>query len=141
VSTVCQLTSIAHEDPLFISMPSSETNTAKDFLEFVYSMVEQGALNDGDVFIVDNASVHFAAETAEELSELVGAAGVRLVFTPVYSPELNPCEFVFAQVKRFLREHSHENKSFLAAIVEAFASVSHQNVENYYRSCVSIRAV
>ena len=53
--------------------------------------------------LCDNASIHFAAEVALPLSELFDTAGVRLVFLPAYSPELNPCELVFAQVKNGLR--------------------------------------
>jgi len=107
----------------------------------VYSAIAGGALVDGDCFIVDNASVHYAAETADELDALVQEAGVRLVFTPTYSPELNPCEFVFGQVKRYLRERSFPGRSFLSSVMEAFASVSYENVLNYYNSCIDVEAV
>jgi len=92
----------------------------------------------GDLLVADNASIHFAADIAEELGELLDRAEVRLVFTPTYSPECNPCEFVFAQVKRFLRSKP-DISSFLPSVYEAFASVSYSNVRNYYDSCISRR--
>jgi len=97
-------------------------------------MVMSEALRAGDIFVADNASIHFAADISEELTMLLDEAGVRLVFTPTYSPEYNPCEFVFAQVKRYLREHSL-NKSFLSCVLDAFAHVSYANVQSYYDSC------
>jgi len=132
---------LAHENPLFLSTPRKSTNTAADFLDFVYSAVGSGALLAGDILVLDNASVHWAADTVEELEALVDQADVRLVFTPTYSPELNPCEFVFAQVKRRLRERTDwEHLSFLRNVLRAFASVSYENVYHYYDSCINIRA-
>jgi hypothetical protein len=53
-----------------LSTPREESNTAEDFLEFVYSVIQAGALVAGDLFIVDNASIHFAMETMDELGEV-----------------------------------------------------------------------
>jgi len=135
------VTSLQHASPIFISTPREQSNTSKDFLDFVYSAVATGCLLAGDVFIVDNARVHWAADTANELSRLLEEANVRLVFTPTYSPELNPCEFVFAQVKRFLRERTDwTHQSFLSGVMNAFATVTHSNVAHYYDSCIHMRA-
>jgi len=103
-------------------------------------MVEVNALSDGDTFVVDNASVHFAADNMEELTALLHEAGVRLVFTPTYSPEYNPCELIFGQVKRYIRKHLLEQSSFLSVVYEAFSHVSYSNVLNYYDSCTSSRS-
>ena len=139
--SITLVTSLAHTDPLFLSIPRKESNTSEDFLDFVYSVIASGALLEGDVFIVDNASVHWAIKTADELSALLDAAHVRLVFTPTYSPEVNPCEFVFAQVKRSLRERTDwENGTFEQNVLRAFTIVTYDNVYNYYDSCINSRA-
>lgn len=134
------MTSLSHADPIFLSVPRKESNTAQDFLDFVYSIVESGALCEGDIFLCDNASVHWARETADELSALLDVANVRLVFLPTYSPELNPCEFVFAQVKRHMRQHRWEHDSFLKNILNAFSTVTYDNVFHYYDSCIQMKA-
>ena len=44
----------------------------------------------------DNAAVHTAANIQDFLLRVVEEWGVEIKFLPTYSPELNPCELVFA---------------------------------------------
>ena len=67
-------------------------------------MLISGTITRGDFVVLDNSSIHFAANIAPILDVLFRVAGAYLIFLPAYSPELNPCELVFAQVKRYLRE-------------------------------------
>lgn len=53
-------------------------------------------LDETHVVIMDNASFHKGSETAR----LIGATGASLLFLPPYSPELNPIEQDFANIKR-----------------------------------------
>lgn len=89
----------------------------------------------GDIFVVDNASVHVAAGTAVRLHEMLTQAGVRLLTLPAYSPEFNPAELVFAQVKRHIREHRGADESLWHAIAAAFAHVTLRDVWSYYLHC------
>jgi transposase len=52
----------------------------------------------GDLLVADNAAIHKSREIIPTLRVALATAGVRMVFLPTYSPELNPCELVFAQV-------------------------------------------
>jgi transposase len=67
---------------------------------------------------MDNAKIHHIPEV-RELIEAAGmfylyasyayidiSPGVRLVFLPPYSPDFNPIEEAFAQVKALLRHHT-----------------------------------
>ena len=55
------------------------------------------------VVIMDNASFHKGSETAA----LIRGAGARLLFLLPYSPELNPIERDFANIKR-MRQYNAE---------------------------------
>ena len=58
-------------------------------------------VNSHSVVIMDNASIHHV----EEVSDLIeGQAGARLCYLPPYSPDLNPVEGVFSQVKSMMKE-------------------------------------
>ena len=60
-------------------------------------------LNETHVVIMDNASFHKGSETAA----LIRASGASLLFLPPYSPELNPIEKDFANIKR-IRQYNAE---------------------------------
>ena len=53
-------------------------------------------INTHSVVIMDNATIHHI----DEVSDLVeGHAGAKLCYLPPYSPDLNPVEGIFSQVK------------------------------------------
>lgn len=60
-------------------------------------------LDDTHVVIMDNASFHKGSET----TALIRASGASLLFLPPYSPELNPIEKDFANIKR-IRQYNAE---------------------------------
>jgi transposase len=68
--------------------------------------------------------------------------GVSLVFLPAYSPELNPCELVFSQVKGMIKNLRGEGRhSIFDQIALSFNSVSLDNVFNYYRKCIHPKGI
>ena len=59
-----------------------------DYLETMVDFLTAGVLRRGDVLIMDNCSIHHAAEILPVLGIVLDAAGVRLYFLPRYSPEV-----------------------------------------------------
>jgi transposase len=53
------------------------------------------------VLVMDNASFHGSAS----IKKLCDEAGVMLYFLSPYSPDLNPIEELFSQLKAFIRRH------------------------------------
>jgi hypothetical protein len=71
------------------------------------------------VVALDNYSVHHAAAVTEAAPALA-AAGVDFFYLPAYSPELNPIEPVWRQVKyQDIPERSHPTDTALQTAVEA----------------------
>jgi hypothetical protein len=62
---------------------------------------------------------------------------VRVVFLPAYSPELNPCELCFADIKRYLRTHSDRYRPLPLQIMEAMLSVTRAKLLRYYLHCIA----
>jgi transposase len=88
------------------------------------------------VQVLDNAPVHVSEDTLPLLVACLDMIGVRVVFLPKYSPELNPAELIFAQAKRYLREHRRAGESFFDEILEGFSRVSRSNVAKFYDKCL-----
>jgi transposase len=133
VTVITQLTSLAV--PVRVSNFKEGTNDGPDFLRFVMDCVLDGTLTPGDYLICDNARIHKSDAIMESLIDILTRFGVTLRFLPAYSPELNPCECVFAQAKHHLRYH-RGNDRFWAEIVLAFATVTVNDVFAYYLHCI-----
>ncbi len=67
------------------------------------SWVEQFLIKElkaGQVVIMDNASFHKSQKTRD----LIDSVGCRVVFLPPYSPDLNPIEKFWANMKRWIKD-------------------------------------
>ena len=76
-------------------------------------------LTPGKVLILDNASFH----KSEETKRLIEAAGCRLLFLPPYSPDLNPIEKYWANLKVKIRELLPIVEKFTDAVDEAIVAM------------------
>ena len=69
-------------------------------------------LKKGQVVIMDNASFHKSQKTID----LIESAGCRVIFLPPYSPNLNPIEKFWANMKRWIRTHISKINDLYTAI-------------------------
>ena len=58
-----------------------------------------------------------------------------LCYLPSYSPDLNPIEKCWAQVKKLRRLKTRSVTALQEAIPEALSTISPQNAVNYFRHC------
>ena len=82
--------------------------------------------------MVDNAAVHHGYDSAAVLKDILTVFGVTIVYLPVYSPELNPCELVFNVVKRYIREHRDNYAKIPIETMEALASITRAHNIGFY---------
>ncbi len=90
------------------------------------------ALTRGTIIVLDNLSVHknAAARAAVE------AAGCELRFLPAYSPDFNPIELIFAQLKASLRgADARTFDALVDAIGAAFDQIVPADIQACYRHC------
>lgn len=73
-------------------------------------------LQPGQVVIMDNASFHKSQKT----KDLINSAGCKTLFLPPYSPDLNPIELFWANLKRTIRENLKKFTSLSEAIDHSF---------------------
>jgi transposase len=65
---------------------------------------------------MDNASFHRKGE----MKSLAEKAGVALLFLPAYSPDFNPIEHSWANMKRWLRDNESRFRALDSAIYHFF---------------------
>lgn len=86
----------------------------------------------GTTIGLDNLSVH----RNPDVREAVEATGCFLVFLPAYSPDFNPIEQVFAQLKTHLRAAAARTiPSLVEAIGAGFATVTPAQIRAYDHHC------
>lgn len=73
-------TNLGGETFPFAATAIYENNTGETFRDAVFDALDNGVLVDGDYFIIDGAAVHFAADTFDEITERLRAAGVHRLF-------------------------------------------------------------
>ena len=74
-------------------------------------------LRPGQVIVMDNASFH----KSEKTRSIIESAKCTLLFLPPYSPDLNPIEKVWANLKKKIKQIVHEFENLGEAIDYAFA--------------------
>jgi transposase len=72
-------------------------------------------LEPNQVVIMDNASFHKSQKT----KELIESVGCKLIFLPPYSPDLNPIEKFWANMKRWIKDRITEFDK-LYELIEVF---------------------
>ena len=106
-------------------------NCSRDFISFIVQCIGSGAIVAGDLIVADNSSIHRSGLSTRVIDSLLAMIGARLLFLPVYSPELNPCEAIWGRVKYHLREQRGQ-LSFQAELLKGFLKIDQDMVRHFY---------
>ena len=89
-------------------------------------------LNSDSVLVMDNMKSHHA----KAVKELLDSSGVRYIYLPPYSPDLDPIEKLWSKVKALLRKFKARTLDALPnEIQNAFHSVTVSDCSGWFRSC------
>jgi transposase len=90
------------------------------------------SLEPGDVVVLDNLAAH----KVDGVRRAIAAAGASLLYLPPYSPDLNPIEQLFAQLKALLRKAAARTRNELWSIVGGVLDACPAaQCSNYLRHC------
>jgi transposase len=99
------------------------------FVEYVRQCLLP-TLGPGDIVIMDNLAAH----KLDAVRQLVEGAGAQLRYLPPYSPDLNPIEPSFAQLKAYLRKAKERTISALYnRIGSSLERITSAHCRNYFR--------
>ena len=89
-------------------------------------------LNGNSVLIMDDMKSHHA----KAVRNLLDSSGVRYIYLPPYSPDLNPIEKLWSKVKSFLRKFKARTLDALPNAIQcAFQIVSPSDCSGWFHSC------
>ncbi|MHC0448753.1 MAG: transposase [Candidatus Lariskella arthropodorum] len=73
-------------------------------------------LKPGQVVVMDNATFHRSQKT----KDLIESVSCRVIFLPPYSPDLNPIEKFWANMKRWIKRKTNTVDKLYNALVQFF---------------------
>lgn len=89
----------------------------------------------GDIIVMDNLSCHHY-DGGQILEEWLTHIGVELLYTPTYSPDLNPIEECFSKIKHLVNEDlvgRFQHHNLKVSVMNAVTKISPQDMLGYYR--------
>lgn len=91
------------QDGIVLSRVYQGSTDASFFKDFIRELLRYTKPFPGEksAIAMDNASFH----RSEDIEQMCLEAGVKLVYLPPYSPDLNPIEEFFAELKAFIQRH------------------------------------
>jgi transposase len=109
------------------------------FQTFVLHLLQLNFLEPGDIFVVDNCSIHMQGTNQFLVETLWTECGILMVPLPPYTPELNPTELAFnamtARIKASRSRSILAPGHFAAAVKEEFNRMSRRDVKKFYTHC------
>ena len=84
-----------------------------------------------DILITDCLSVH----KVKGIAEMVEAVGANIVYLPPYSPDLNPIEMVWSEIKADLKKlKAHTFDTICDGIRDAIEAVTPEHARNHFQN-------
>ncbi len=80
-----------------------EGSTNKELFKTYLTKILLPNLPKDSYLIMDNASFH----KGEDIEDLIKSYGINLIYLPTYSPDLNPIEKKWSQIKRLYRKWTY----------------------------------
>jgi len=107
------------------------------FMQYIWECVVP-TLKPYDILIMDCLSSH----KMNIISEMVESVGANVLYLPQYSPDFNPIETVFSQIKADLREHKPRSVAAICdSLTYAFYSITPEQAQNHFKNAIlDIRA-
>ena len=101
---------------------TTDSTVFEDFIEHLLPSMNPWP-EPNSVIVMDNASIHYT----ERIKEMCRDAGVKLVYLPPYSPDKNPIEEFFAELKAFIKLNWHN-----------YEEHPRQGFDNFLKWCISV---
>jgi transposase len=99
-------------------------------LKFIKELVKKINSTKHNYILLDNARIHHYGKIRDFISTL---SKIKLIYNIPYTPETNPIERVFNDLKNILRTKKLTNAKLFDDIKESLLEINNKNFEAYYK--------
>lgn len=99
------------------------------FLKFIKDLIKKIHTENNNYIILDNARIHHYKKLKEYIKS---KPNIRLIYNIPYTPETNPIERVFKDLKKDLRNKKINNDNLIGEIKKSLNNVNKKNFKKYF---------
>ena len=99
------------------------------FLRFIRVLLDSGVLQRGDVFVLDNCTIHMYGDNVGTQDYLFHEFGILMITLPPYHPDFNPTELVFNTTLQRLSARRARYKCWKIPFADSWREIS-------FRDCI-----
>ena len=99
------------------------------FLKFIKDLINKMHKGDNKYILLDNAKIHHYGKIKEFINK---EPKIKLIYNLPYTPETNPIERVFNDVKRNLRKNKINKNNIIDKINTSLNEINNNNFKAYY---------
>ena len=104
------------------------------FMDFMKELISKLNLTNKYCILLDNARIHHSKVFKQYITD---NKNISLLYNIPYSPEYNPIEKVFSEVKYNLKQMNIKNSNIKTKINKAFKKILKEHLVNYYNKSLS----
>jgi transposase len=120
---------------IFETQTITNSANAMTFLGFLKNMINKLPTNKITYILLDNARIHHAKIIKSHMSQL---NHVQFIYNVPYSPEYNPIERVFSELKAIIKKYTITNLNIVKIIQKSLSKVKSENIISYFKKSLSI---
>jgi endonuclease IV len=105
-------------------------------LEFIKELLKKISKKNNWSIILDNARIHYYKKFKEYINTV---KNVKIIYYVLYSPETNPIERIFKNIKKYIKDTSINNNNGLNKINRSLNTIKKGNINSYFIECVSFQ--
>ncbi len=113
---------------------------AKDFHDFISNI--KFSTDDKKCIFLDNALIHRAVKACQKLGlstikELATSRNIELIYLPPYTPELNPVEYLFNIIRKYVESRKPRTYQKLELVIsEIIEKLQQKNLTKTFQHCL-----
>ena len=107
----------------------------ESFLNFIKAVVNKLDIYNTYHIILDNARIHYYGKFLKYMNK---KKHIELIYNIPYTPETNPIECVFNDVKRYIKNKPINNSNIINEIKKSLGTIKKKNLDSYFKNSLII---